>query len=198
MSIRSYRSDYRKGEHGYEYTGTWYHSVLDAEALAKSTRRSFALLLLSSILYIVGLSFDHAAGRVFWILIPYVSMVFPLAYGWMGSVELYRFCRKQKLGKTERSDGRKKADSRVIIPKGQDGGMVRSEYEAGIRRPWRSAVALTVFSAAALMADVVMILRCSADCILWRELCFAAIVGAIFLLGTALMRHCGTLKKQFL
>ena len=195
--MKKYGNDYRKREDGYEYIGEWYGCHLSTDQLSKEAFRCFFLLVPATVLFVAGLSFDNAAGRIFWILMPYVAMVFPLAYGWMGSVSLYGFCRKQKTGKTGRSDGRGRADSNVQIPKEQKGKMIRSEYEKGIRRPWRCAFSMVILSFLTLAADILMLCRHASEMILIREICFAGIVLGILLCSAILMRQCNKIKGDF-
>ena len=195
--MKKYGSDYRKKEDGYEYTGEWYCSRLSPEQLSKEAVHCFVLLAPATALFLAGLSFDNAAGRIFWILMPYVSMIFPLAYGWMGSAVLYEFCRKQKAGKAVHSDGRGRADSNVFIPEEQKGKMVRSEYEKGIRRPWSCAAAMVILSSLTLGTDIWMLYRHTSEMVPTREICFAGITFGIFLHGVLLMRQCGKIKRDF-
>ncbi len=195
--MKKYGNDYRKREDGYEYTGEWYGCRLSPDELSKEAIRCFSLLVPATVLFLAGLSFDNAAGRIFWILMPYVAMVFPLAYGWMGSAALYGFCRKQKTGKTGRSDGRGREDSNVFIPEEQKGKMVRSEYEKGIRRPWRCSFAMVILSVLTLAADILMLCRHASEMVLIREICFAGITFGILLCSALLMRQCDKTKDYF-
>ena len=195
--MKKYGNDYRKKENGYEYTGEWYTSPLNTQQLSRQSLISFALLTPMTILFLAGLSFDNAGGRIFWILIPYVTMGLPLAYGWMGSAALYTFCRKQKQGKTERSDGRGRTDSTVVIPKEHQGKMLRSEYEKGIRRPLRCGIVLILLSSLSLAADVWMLFQHNAKLSMVRESCFAAMISSILFCSIVLTWQCVKTKKGF-
>ena len=96
-----------------------------------------------------------------------------------------------------RRDGRGRADSNVFISEEQKGKMVRSEYEKGIRRPWRCAAAMVILSSLTLGTDIWMLYRHTSEMVPTREICFAGITFGIFLHGVLLMRQCGKIKRDF-
>ena len=180
--MKRYGNDYQKGDRGYEYKGEWYKSRISPEELKKQALRTAAVFLLAAAAFVAALSFENQAGRVLWVLLPFVSMCFPLAYGLMGSFSLYFFCRKQADGRLFRSDG-SKGGARVIVPKEHEGKMVRSEYEKCVRRPWRSSAALAVLSFTSLAGDLILLIseRGNKAPAMGRELLFVLLCAFIFL-----------------
>lgn len=193
--MKKYGKDYRKNQQGYEYTGEWYQSSMNTETLKNKAVRGFLYLAPMTLLFLAGLSFDNQGGRSFFVLLPYVGMCFPLAYGWMGCASLFGFCRKQSAGRS-RTDGSGRADSAVLVPKEHEGKMVRSEYEKSILRPRRSAVALDILCGLALASEVRLIIK-AGKAAGGRELLLLCILIAILFFAVMLTLQCTGIKKNF-
>ncbi|MDO5136595.1 MAG: hypothetical protein Q4D55_11120 [Eubacteriales bacterium] len=191
--MKRYGNDYRRGASGYEYTGEWYKSRRSLDQVRRQALASAAPLLLACAAFVAALSFENEAGRVFWVLLPFVSMIFPLAYGLMGSFSLYLFCKRQEEGSLQRSDGR----TRVVVPEGHEGEMVRAEYEKGVRRPWRSALALTILSLLSLGGDLCLIIFRHGELALKQELLFALLCFGIFLCSLWTLWKTDKIRKNF-
>ncbi|MDO5135909.1 MAG: hypothetical protein Q4D55_07640 [Eubacteriales bacterium] len=175
--MKRYGEDYRREASGYEYTGEWYKSSQPWEKVKGEALWVGGILLLEFLAFVAALSFENQAGRVLWVLLPFASMGLPLAYGLMGSASLYLFCKRQENGRLMRSDG----GTRVIVPREHEGEMVRAEYEKGVRRPWRSAIALCLLSLLSLGGDLWLLVREHQDLTLGRELLFALLcLGILF------------------
>lgn len=195
--MRKYVTDYKRGEDGYEYTKEWYKSHLDGENLKKQAVLLMGISAFVTLLFIVGLSLNNSGSRVFWILMPFVCAVFPVAYSWRGGIALYTFCRKESGKKHERSDGRGTASSKVIIPKERKGHMLRAEYEQSIRRINRSSWALLILTGGSLGADIVFILKNTEEILMGREIVFAVITLLMCLSAIFLTVRTGQIIKHF-
>lgn len=193
--MKKYGKDYRKNQQGYEYTGEWHKSSMTVEELRAGAVQGFLYLAPMTLLFLAGLSFDNEGGRTFLVLLPYVGMCFPLAYGWMGCGSLWGFCKKQRAG-GDRTDGSGRADSSVLVPKEHEGEMVRSEYERSVLRPCRCAWALDILSAAALASEGWLVIR-AGRAAQGREYLLLCVITAILCLSAALTRHCSAIKKNF-
>lgn len=194
--MKRYGSDYRRGEEGYQYTKEWYKSLLDRDELQKQAVLWMGISAALTVLFIVGLSLNNSGSRQFWVLMPYVFMVFPLAYGWRGCVSLYLFCRKMSGKNPLRTDGTGKNPTKVIVPKEHRGHLVRSEYEQGIRRSVRSAWALAILAGACFGADVGFIALQADEIRLGREILFAADTLGMAVLGILLIVQTKRVNKK--
>lgn len=194
--MRKYRKDYKAGEEGYQYLGEWYRCQAAAETIQSQVKSSMGCLIAAAFLFVAALSFENQAGRVSWVLLPFVSMVFPMAYGLMGSLSLWILLKKQKQGRLLRNDGGKNQGMQVIVPKGHEGELVRVEYEKGVRRPWRSSIALSLLSIFAFAGDVVLLFT-GGGFKQSRELLFAFLCILIVLCSILYMEKTYKIKKEF-
>lgn len=190
--MKKYGKDYRKNQQGYEYTGEWYKSSMNIDTLKNRAVRGFLYLAPATLLFLAGLSFDNEGGRTFFVLLPYVGMCFPLAYGWMGCASLYGFCRKQSAGRS-RTDGSGRADSAVLVPKEHEGKMVRSEYERSILRPWRCAWALDILCGIAFASEGWLVIK-AGKAVKGRELLLLCILIAILFFAAMLTLQSAGIK----
>ena len=87
--MKKYGNDYRQSGKQFEYTGKWYGSEKKTEELKKYACVYTGLAAAAFVLYLAGLMINNTGSRIFWILLPYVTMIFPLSYGIMGGVSLF-------------------------------------------------------------------------------------------------------------
>lgn len=174
--MKRYGNDYRQSGKQFEYTGKWHGSEKNTEELKKYACVYTGLTAVAFVLYLAGLMINNTGSRIFWILLPYVTMVFPLSYGIMGGVSLFLFCKRQE-GKGDNSP--------VVVPEEHTGHMTRAEYEKGIRRPVRCGIAGVVLAAFTCVADLILIFQNPQELIRNRELLFEAISFLILILESA-------------
>lgn len=186
--MKKYGNDYRTTGKQFEYTGNWYGTTGSLDDLERHGLRSCVLFIVSLLIYLAGLMVNNTGSRIFWVLLPYVVMIFPIAYGIMGSVSLFLFCKDQK---------REGKDGQVLIPEEHKGHMTRAQYEKGIRRQVRSGFAIVGCSLFTCVADAVLILQGSEDLLLTRELWFEAIAVLILILGSATTVQSWQIKAKF-
>ena len=105
--MKKYGNDYRQNGKQFEYTGKWHSTKAEAKELKQYAWSYTGLMIAAMIVYVAGLMINNAGSRVFWVLIPFVTMIFPISYGIMGGVSLLLFCRNQE-GKGQ--------TSQVVIP----------------------------------------------------------------------------------
>ena len=122
--MKKYGNDYRTSGKQFEYTGKWYGSGISVKGLKRHAVRYTCLMAAALVLYFASLMVNNTGSRIFWILLPYVAVAFPISYGIMGGVSLFLFCRNQ---------GGKGGTSQVVIPAEHVGHMTRAQYEKGVR-----------------------------------------------------------------
>lgn len=177
--MKKYGKDYRRTSEGYEYTGSWYKTSLDGDALKKAAQFFWIFLAIMSAQFVLGLSLNNAGSRIAWILLPFILLFLPILYGWMGSVRLYGIGKRlkktaaQQAGAGEASDvtpGEQTGNGEAIqqalrsqeasglqIPKEHFSHLRRSEYEQSFRRLLRSFVAGAVLANAVFLADILVL-----------------------------------------
>ena len=89
--MKKYGNDYRQSGKQFEYTGKWYGTGLSQEELKKHGILNTVLMTVALLVYFASLMVNNAGSRIFWILLPYMVIVFPAAYGIMGGVSLVSF-----------------------------------------------------------------------------------------------------------
>ena len=186
--MKKYGNDYRQSGKQFEYTGKWYGTGLSQEELKKHGILNTVLMTVALLVYFSSLMVNNAGSRIFWILLPYMVIVFPAAYGIMGGVFLVSFCRRQ--------EGRE-ASSQVIVPQEHTGHMTRAEYEKGIRRPARCSMAVVILALIASVADLVFLVRGSGNFIINREMLFLAAAVMILILGSVTAVQNWHVKAKF-
>ena len=105
--MKKYGNDYRQSGKQFEYTGKWHSTKAEVKELKQYAWSYTGLMIAAMAVYVAGLMVNNAGSRVFWVLIPFVTMIFPISYGIMGGVSLLLFCRNQE-GKGQ--------TSQVVIP----------------------------------------------------------------------------------
>ena len=94
--MKKYGNDYRQSGKQFEYTGKWYGSSLPVLVLKRYALLYTGLMAAALVIYFTSLMLNNEGSRIFWILLPYMVVVFPVSYGIMGGVSLILFCRKQE------------------------------------------------------------------------------------------------------
>lgn len=170
MGIRKYVNQFRSGEQGYEYTGTWYRLPETEGEIKKKTLLFAAELFLITLLFFLGLTGRNAGSYIFWILIPYMCQFLPAAYGWMG---VYALRRAVVAG---RAPGRKGK-----APDPSPGIWLRQmDYDRSIRRLWRCGLGLTLLSGITLIMNSLLVLPHMDKLAGAEELLFMLIAGVLF------------------
>lgn len=186
--MKKYGNDYRQRGQQFEYTGKWYGTSLSVAELKRYAFIYTGLMAAALVIYFASLMLNNEGSRIFWILLPYVVVVFPISYGIMGGVSLFLFCQKQE---------GKKDSSQVVIPEEHKGHMTRAQYEKGVRRPARCSIAITVFGLVTSVANLILLLKGSENLILTRELLFEAAAVLILALGSITAVQSWQIKAKF-
>ena len=185
--MKKYGNDYRQNGKQFEYTGKWHSTETELKDLKRYAWIYTGLMAAALLAYIAGLMVNNAGSRVFFVLLPFVTMVFPVSYGIMGGVSLFLFCRQQERGKA----------SQVVIPKEHEGHRTRAQYEKGICRPVRCSIAVTGLSLFSCVADLILILMKPQDLVLTRELLFEAASAITLVLGSVTAVQSWQIKAKF-
>ena len=93
--MKKYGNDYRQRGKQFEYTGKWYGSSLSVKELKRHALNNTGLMAAALVIYFASLMLNNEGSRIFWILLPYMVVVFPVSYGIMGGASLFLFCRQQ-------------------------------------------------------------------------------------------------------
>ena len=172
--MKKYGNDYRQRGEKFEYTGKWYGSSLSVKELKRHALNNTVLMAAALVIYFASLMLNNEGSRIFWILLPYMVVVFPVSYGIMGGASLFLFCRQQE----------GKAHSQVVIPEKHIGHMTCAQYEKGVRRPVRCSIAITVLGLFTSVANLIFLLKDFENLIFTRELLFEAATVMILALGS--------------
>ena len=159
--MKKYGNDYRQRGKKFEYTGKWYGSSLSVKELKRHALNNTGLMAAALVIYFASLMLNNEGSRIFWILLPYMVVVFPVSYGIMGGASLFLFCRQQE-GKADHSQ--------VVIPEEHIGHMTCAQYEKGVRRPVRCSIAITVLGLFTSVANLIFLLKDFENLIFTREL----------------------------
>ena len=186
--MKKYGNDYRISGKQFEYTGKWYGTNVSPKELKSYGIRYTCLMAAALVLYFSSLMINNTGSRIFWILIPYVTVIFPISYGIMGGVSLFLFCRNQE---------GKGSTSQVVIPAEHVDHMTRAQYEKGIRRPVRCSIATAVLSFVTCVADLILIFSRPDDLIFTRELLFEVAALLILVLGSVTAVQSWQIKAKF-
>ena len=186
--MKKYGNDYRQSGKQFEYTGKWHSTKAEVKELKQYAWSYTGLMIAAMAVYVAGLMVNNAGSRVFWVLIPFVTMIFPISYGIMGGASLLLFCRNQE-GKGQ--------TSQVVIPEEHVGHMTRAQYEKGIRRPVRCSIAIVGFALFTCVADLILILLKPTDLVLTRELLFEAASAIALVLGSVTAVQSWRIKAKF-
>ena len=89
--MKKYGNDYRQRGKQFEYTGKWYGSSLSVKELKRHALNNTGLMAAALVIYFASLMLNNEGSRIFWILLPYMVVVFPVSYGIMGGVFLIPF-----------------------------------------------------------------------------------------------------------
>ena len=95
--MKKYGNDYRQNGKQFEYTGKWYEGKLSADQLKKYSVLYTGFMTAALLIYAASLMLNNAGNRIFWILLPYIEMIFPISFGIMGGVSLVRFCQRKSI-----------------------------------------------------------------------------------------------------
>lgn len=176
--MKKYGKDYRRTDEGYAYTGSWYKTALDGDALKQTAQFFWIFLAIMSAQFVLGLSLNNAGSRIAWILIPFILLFLPILYGWMGSVRLYGIGKRLKKTAAQQAgaeapeamaaaqagneeamqqDLQSQEASGLQIPKEHRSHLRRSEYEQSFRRLLRSFVSGAVLANAVFLADILVL-----------------------------------------
>ena len=185
--MKKYGNDYRQSGKQFEYTGKWHSTETELKDLKRYAWIYTGLMAAVLLAYIAGLMVNNAGSRVFFVLLPFVTMVFPVSYGIMGGVSLFLFCRQQERGKA----------SQVVIPKEHEGHMTRAQYEKGICRPVRCSIAIMVLGLFTSVANLIFLLKDFENLIFTRELLFEAASAIALVLGSVTAVQSWQIKAKF-
>lgn len=174
--MKKYGNDYRQKGKQFEYIGKWYQCDTNRADLKKYAVFYTAAMAVAFVVYLSGLTVNNLGSHIFWILMPYMLMVFPVSYGVMGGVNLFLFCRNQE---------RKKTDSQVVIPEEHKEHFTRAQFEKGIRRPLRCSLAVAFFGGVSAAADLLLLLQKTNAVSMKEEILFEAAAVLLCLLGIA-------------
>lgn len=186
--MKKYGNDYRQSGKQFEYTGKWYGSSLPVLVLERYALLYTGLMAAALVIYFASLMLNNEGSRIFWILLPYMVVIFPVSYGIMGGVSLILFCRKQE----EKED-----NSQVVIPEEHIGHMTRAQYEKGVRRPVRCSIAIMVLGLFTSVANLIFLLKDFENLIFTRELLFEAAAVLILVLGSVSAVQSWRIKAKF-
>ena len=125
--MKKYGNDYRQRGKQFEYTGKWYGSSLSVKELKRHALNNTGLMAAALVIYFASLMLNNEGSRIFWILLPYMVVVFPVSYGIMGGASLFLFCRQQE-GKADHSQ--------VVIPEEHIGHMTCAQYVKRFRKSY--------------------------------------------------------------
>ena len=138
--------------------------------LKRHALNNTGLMAAALVIYFASLMLNNEGSRIFWILLPYMVVVFPVSYGIMGGASLFLFCRQQE-GKADHSQ--------VVIPEEHIGHMTCAQYEKGVRRPVRCSIAITVLGLFTSVANLIFLLKDFENLIFTRELLFECKTGRL-------------------
>ena len=186
--MKKYGNDYRQRGKKFEYTGKWYGSSLSVKELKRHALNNTGLMAAALVIYFASLMLNNEGSRIFWILLPYMVVVFPVSYGIMGGASLFLFCRQQE-GKADHSQ--------VVIPEEHIGHMTCAQYEKGVRRPVRCSIAITVLGLSTSVANLIFLLKDFENLIFTRELLFEAAAVLILVLGSVSTAQNWRIKAKF-
>ena len=173
--MKKYGNDYRQRGKQFEYTGKWYGSSLSVKELKRHALNNTGLMAAALVIYFASLMLNNEGSRIFWILLPYMVVVFPVSYGIMGGASLFLFCRQQE----------GKAHSQVVIPEKHIGHMTCAQYEKGV---------LGLFTS---VANLIFLLKDFENLIFTRELLFEAAAVMILALGSVSTAQNWQIKAKF-
>ena len=177
--MKKYGNDYRQRGKKFEYTGKWYGSSLSVKELKRHALNNTGLMAAALVIYFASLMLNNEGSRIFWILLPYMVVVFPVSYGIMGGASLFLFCRQQE-GKA--------GNSQVLIPE-HIGQKTCAQYEKGVRRPVRCSIAITVLGLFTSVANLIFLLKDFENLIFTRELLFEAAAVVFFVVCSVWTGH---------
>ena len=172
--MKKYGNDYRQRGEKFEYTGKWYGSSLSVKALKRYALNNTVLMAAALVIYFASLMLNNEGSRIFWILLPYMVVVF-------------LFCSQQE----------GKAHSQVVIPEKHIGHMTCAQYEKGVRRPVRCSIAITVLGLFTSVANLIFLLKDFENLIFTRELLFEAAAVMILALGSVSTAQNWQIKAKF-
>ena len=96
--MKKYGNDYRQRGEKFEYTGKWYGSSLSVKELKRHALNNTVLMAAALVIYFASLMLNNEGSRIFWILLPYMVVVFPVSYGIMGGAYFFfADSRREKL-----------------------------------------------------------------------------------------------------
>ena len=185
--MKKYGNDYRQNGKQFEYTGKWYEGKLSADQLKKHSVLYTGFMIAVLLVYAASLMLNNAGNRIFWILLPYMVMIFPVSYGIMGGISLVRFCQKKNRGEK----------SQVVIPEEHTEHMTRAEYEKGIRRTVRCSMTVVGLSLFTCFANLIFIVRGNGNQLLRGDILFEIAVAAILVLGSVTTAQSWQIKAKF-
>lgn len=94
--MKKYGNDYRQRGKQFEYTGKWYGSSLSVKELKRHALNNTGLMAAALVIYFASLMLNNEGSRIFWILLPYMVVVFPVSYGIMGGASLFLFADSRR------------------------------------------------------------------------------------------------------
>ena len=181
LGIRKYVNDFQPGKQGYEYTGEWVRLPADEREVRRWIRKCMAELVLMSLLFFLGLSRNNAGSYVFWILLPYICLFLPVAFGWMAVFVLLQVIKKQKY----HSQG---YGGEILLR--------RMDYDRGIRRLWRCGLGLSVLSGIAAGANSILVFSRRNTLVMENEICFLSASIGIFVISLLFLKQNMEMKKK--
>ncbi len=117
--------------------------------LKRHALNNTVLMAAALVIYFASLMLNNEGSRIFWILLPYMVVVFPCFLWNHGRCFLISFCRQQE----------GKAHSQVVIPEKHIGHMTCAQYEKKVRRPVRCSIAITVLGLFTSVANLIFLLK---------------------------------------
>ncbi len=185
--MKKYGNDYRQSGKQFEYTGKWYGGKLSVNQLKNHGIFYTGFMAGIFLIYAASLMLNNAGNRIFWILLPYMVMIFPVSYGIMGGISLVRFCQKKNRGEK----------SQVVIPEEHTEHMTRAEYEKGIRRTVRCSMTVVGLSLFTCFANLIFMVQGKGKQSLGADLLFEIAVVTILVLGSVTAVQSWRIKADF-
>ena len=146
------------------------------------------LMAAALVIYFASLMLNNEGSRIFWILLPYMVVVFPVSYGIMGGASLFLFCRQQE-GKA--------GNSQVLIPEEHIGHMTCAQYEKRGATSGKMQHCHHSTGTFTSVANLIFLLKDFENLIFTRELLFEAAAVLILVLGSVSTVQNWQIKAKF-
>lgn len=199
LGVKKYVNDFQPGKQGYEYTGKKYRLVLERKEWDNLPVCYGIELLLISLLFFLGLTRNNPGSRIFWILLPYICIFLPIAFGWMAVFSLLQIRKKALSGEQKKW----KPNIRCSFGKPEFFSSIETEmilrrmdYDKGIRRPLRCGMGMMLLSGAVVVMDAVLVLPGLENAARTDELFFFFVCMGIFVISLVFVLISRKIKKK--